>query len=934
MDKPVIDHEERVFTLGDVKRLYIAQRRRMIKWALFGAIGAFIGVGILSPKYKVEATFKEGVEKADAGGALQEILGGSFGNPQPQAASLMRSSQVLKPLVEKMGLQISSPRTGWIVKKVFKRYRDNLRATRGLPLDDLDPFIFQDVVCEAESKVGFGITFINQDHFAVRSADQKRELARGVIGAEVFLPEFEAKFTLAKAPLALKLGHFYPFSIGNWAIAAEGLRKDLQIANDKNNKSIYQLSLLNRDRHLGSRILNELMFQYQCYLKREHDVLAKEQLAYLENKQEQLYGKLDTLLGENVEYLAKNIDQHGFCDLEQGNRSLLIPHEEMHRKIHEIDLELASLDGREKGGFFSEGINPIMERIQDLKQQRDLLELSLCQVSERSLETRRDDLKEVRNQRLAVEKLIQEVDRGQEISSCDLNQGLSLWATGLQDVEEREDFSEYLENYARLLSVREKMLQERFFYANDVPSELQGIDLLTARALFVQYNTKLDGVEASKRHYETLKAEIHSPSFEIASLSSVLTDAFSQTLIREASETGLRLKDEKYHSSKEGERYEEQIALQKKILSNHLDQLYKVEELNETLIREKLAGLQKISLDCINQEISVLHEQVNDTAKNRTKALLQEKKILEKKMGEIRSAATSIPEKWRLEQWLRIKMELLSNMMGTITEVVESKTISHHLHHVESKPLDGAIAPPIPQDPHLYLKTFLGAFFFGFGVFFLSLIRQILKGFPTTLEKLQALRLPTLGAISAFCDGPSVETPMGADLELLRKLALFAQGGKVIGLLGGSGPDYSFALSENLARMAMKSIVLRCDFLATYRKEDCPGLLQVWKGEVIDLPIRKGKGFDYITSGGYTPFGAEMIQSQRFIQLVALLKKNYDWVFILLRTPLSSAESIAALRLCDKAVVTVSGEQTEELTPFIAWAYHEDQCRLTFVSCS
>lgn len=942
MEKPMIDPQERVFTLNDVKQLYIAQRKRLLKWAAIGAIIAFLLVGIRTPKYQITATFKEGAEKSESGGALRDLLGGMGGAPQAQAAVLMKSFQVLKPLVEKLGLQVSAPRSGWIVLKVFKRYRDNLRATKGLPLADLDPFVFEDVTSGREEEFHFGLKFSDRNHFVVYTPDQKEELAKGVLGAEVALQDLPVKFTVAKTPRALKIGSFYPFTIGSWIGPAAGLRGMLSIVSDKNNKSIYDISIFNRDRQLGQRIVNELMHQYRCYLKREHDVLAEEQLEYLEKKQNQLYGKLDFVLDQNVDYMSKNMGQHGCFDLVQESASLLIPHQEMQKQVLAIEMELTRLHEMEQGAktqLFSkmgnaDQIKPIALTIQELKQQRDLLELSLVQISEQSLETRRDDLKEVRSKRLSVEKLMQEVDLGRTVTSCDLSPGLCLWANALENPEEREDFAEYLKNYTHLLSVREKMLQERFVCGSKPPSELEGIDLPTAQKLFVQYNGQLDLAEGNMRSFEHFKKEINTSRCELSSLSSVLNDPLSIQLIQEASQAIVLLKDEKYHSSKEGARYEERIAFLKRVLSDHLDQLSKVEELKAALIREKMAALQKISLDCINQQISVLHEQAKNVAKEQRVALTEEKKLLEAKMAELRLSTIPMAEKWRLEKWLEIKTELVTNMMHTITEIVESKTIAHQLHHVESKPLDLALLPSEPVNPRLYLMTFLGAFCFASGSFLLTLVSQILRGFPTTLEKLQALRFPALGSISPFCDGPSVETPTGPDLEILRRLALFVEKGKVIGLLSGRGPDYSFALSENLARMTKKSIVLRCDFLSKFRKEDGPGLLQIWKGELGELPIRKGKGFDYVTAGGFSPFGTEIIQSERFTQLIELLKKSYDTVFILCRTPLASAESTAALRLCDRAVVTVSGEQTEELTPFITWGYDENRCRLTFITQS
>lgn len=939
MKSPHLDPDERVITLSDVKRLYIALRRKLIRWAFVGGTLTFLFLGIQVPQYKVEASFKESPEKQDGGIALKELLVSGFsGGNQPQAASFMRSYQVLRPLVQKMGLNVTFPRTGWILPKVWRRYRDNLRAEKGLPLADLDPFVFENVVYDELEGLSFALRFNDAQQFTVHTSDLRGELARGVLGAEVELPEFALRFTVQKAPQALKTGRFYPFTIQHWLSAAKGIKNGIKITNDKLNKSIYEISLLNRDRHLGTRLLNELMTQYQRYLKREHDELAKEQLVYLENKQGQLYAKLENLLDQRVDYMAQNLAKGGVIDLMQETEGLLQPHQELHQKILKIDIEfsrLNQLEKEEKRNSLVEvgtGINAIFEKIQDLKQQRDLLEFSLCQFNPEKLGEQREELHKVRAQRLSVENLLQEVDRGEEIASLDIGSGLGYWTHSLRDPEEREDFAEYLENYARLLSMREKMLQESFFCGNSPPPELEGIDAATANALFLEYNSKLDKAEAAIRQYREFKKEIGKADFELASLDSILADPFSKRIIGEAASLNMQKKDERYHTAKEEKRFGEEMTLQKKVLSEHLDQLIQVEELNATLIREKMKGLQKIHLNGLNQQISVLDEQIGDAIKERKETLLQEKTLLEKKMEELRMQARALPEKWRLEKRLDLQTKMTGQMMETMTQVVESKTMANHLHRVESKPLDLALLPSAPQNPRLRFMVLLGALAFPFLIFFRALLRHIFHGFPVSLEKLQALRLPTLGTITSFCDGPAVEMPKGPDLELLRKIALFIPDGKVIGLIHGRGPDYSYALGENLARLSAKSIILRCDFHSKFKKEDGPGLLQLWKGEIGEVPIRKGKGFDYIPSGGYTPHATEILQSPRLAELIALLKKNYDWVFLLIRAPLSSTESEAALPLCDKAIVTLSGEKTEELTPFILWAYHEDRWRLTFVT--
>ncbi len=943
MQKPTIDPEEWILSLHDVKQLYISMWRRLIKWAVIGGLFAFLYFGNKTSLYKIEASFKEEIERSSSENIIKNFVGGMAmaSLTQPGASTIMKSYQVLRPAVEKLGIQIYDLRSEWFVKKMFRRFKETIFAEKGVPLTDVDPFIFENVVYEGEKTVLFNLAFSDSEHFTVID-DRKEEIANGEVGKAIKLEGFQ--FTVKKTPKKIKFGTVYPFSAIHWKPVCQGVSAKIKIANDKYNKSILNIFYYHRDRHFGTHLVNELMHQYQCYLKREYDQTAKEQLSYLENKQEQIFGKMEGLFAQHAEYLSQNLKAKGVVSLEQETQTLLIPHQQMQNKLLAIEVELSRLAELEKEGKavavadetpFSSGINYINQKIQDLRQQRDLLELSLCEVSQHSLEVRREELKEIRNQRFEVERMIQEIDQGDEISSFDVHQGIVAWAKALRTPEEREDLAEYLENYSRLLSMREKMLQERVFYGNNVPAELEGIDLASARNLFLEYNARLDAAEASMRHYEQYKKEIPNPSFELASLSSVLRDPICQKLISEGSALELQLKDERHHSEKEKERWLDEIALQKKILTAHLDQLYKVEEVNSSLVREKMSGLQKLSLDCINRQISVLHEQANDSIKDRRQALLAERKLLEKKMDEIRTTlATIIPEKWQFEKWLTIKTNMVNKVMDTVTEIVESKNLSSLMHHVESKPLDIAFLPATPKSPRLRYLMYLGAFVVPCMVFLLALIQQFWKGFPLTLEKLQVLKMPALGSISAFCDGPSVETPTGPDLELLRKIALFSEGGKVIGLIGGRGPDYSFALAENLARMSAKSIVLRCDFLSKFRQEECPGLLQVWKGEIGELPIRKGAGFDYMTSGGYSAFGTEIVQSQRFTQLVEMLKKNYDWVFVLFRSPIASAESMAALRFCDKAVVTVSREQIEELTPLLDWGYDGNRCRLTFVARS
>ncbi len=444
-------------------------------------------------------------------------------------------------------------------------------------------------------------------------------------------------------------------------------------------------------------------------------------------------------------------------------------------------------------------------------------------------------------------------------------------------------------------------------------NELEGISLEVANTLFAEYNSKLDQAEAQIRRYTQIRQELKDPHVELTSLSSILTDPFSRELISRASAVAVQLKDEKNRTSKEADRFEEDLLLQRKVLIGHLEQLAKIDEVNALLIREKMASLQWIQLAAVQQRLSLLGDTARDTMKERVKQLAQETEILKKKMAEFRVLGMKLPEKWRQEKWLKFRTEMGVKMMESLTQIAESKTISHHLHRFEAKPLDVAALPLAPAPPFLLLCSFAGAIGVSLAAFGTTLFRTLLKGFPSSFEKLSALRFPLLGK------DPS-------DLETLRQIALFlGRPGQVVALIQGKGPDYSYVLAENLARVSLSSIVIRADFEET----DVPGLLQMDHAEP---PIQNRSGVDWISSGGLTPYGVDVIQSPIFQQLVETLRTKYDFVFILNRAPLDQTDALVLLRYADKALVTVTGEPTEELTPFIDWAYHDTYVRLQFVT--
>ncbi len=937
MQKPLFSSEESIVSLTDVKLLYISMWKRLVKCAILSAGASLLLTGGLGVTYQAKASFKERAELASSENSIRDFMGGMMAPPLPEAGSYMKSYQVLKPLVEKLGLQIVFSPSEWNVSALLRRYVETVKAESRQWIPDLDSFVFEDVRYEGEEIVPLQLFFLTQEQFAIYDGQKKKEIARGIVGEPLSLEDLSIQLTLRKAPKSANVGSYYVFHIYPWAWTADALRDQIKIKNDRANHTLIHIAIHGRDRHLAARILNELMSQYHSYLKRDYDQVAKEQVAYLEERRALLTGRMEELFDQHASYLGMNVREKGFVELEQEVKSLLLPYQQMREKIVAIEVELSRLAQIEKEGsalssfereFQSDELRFIPQKIQDLKLQKDCIELSVFRDHLPPLQADEGELREVRESRLAVVQAMQEVFAGAEISSAEIGPGIPLWARGEARLNQRKDLLEDLETYARFLSMKEKMIQSKRGCCDNLSYELEGMDLESARSLFAESNRKLDVLEESLRQYKLCKKEIADPSFELGSLSQFLKDPLCQKIIGEASALGLQIKDQKYHTDKEEKRWQEEIALHRKILIEHLDQMIQVEEMNAILMREKIKSIQKLTLDCIHRQISALEEQMSDGLKQRLQSLVSEKGVLEKKMEAIRDSLASIlPEKWQFEKRLHMKTLMLSKAIEAMTEAVESKTMAAHLHHVQSKPLDFATPPLRAQPPYLLLIAGLSAFGCPFFLFSLSLIRRIFRGFPLSLEKLRALHLPVIGELK----GPSCGS-FPFDLEVLRRMAFFSSNGKVISLLAGQGPDYADAFGEYLSRSQRRSILLRCDFLSSSQKDEGPGIFQFWKGEALEPFIYQGKGFDYMLPGGSTPFGTEIIQSSSFKKLLELLKKRYDGVFLYFRSSLASAEALAALQISDKAIVTVCEEQTQELTPFIDWGYDEDPFRITFIT--
>ena len=645
-----------VVTFDDISRLLRKIRSKILFAAICGAISCLIIAASRSPEYIVEATFKEGVEQSTPDSFMKDMfLNGLKASQQSQSISVMKSTQVLQPVIEKYGLQAR------LRQNILIRWLGNLwgqcLAEWGILIESVDSFSFAKVHYTGERIKEIQLRFSDPTHFRV--LDRAKILTAGVVGSVVNFGD--GSFVCEYTPKNLKLNESYPIEFTPLPLVLESLRSDLSIRQQKISKSIYEMRLLSRDRHQGALVLNEIMESHRSYLKRDHDETAEDQIAYLEKKQTLLFREIGQLFDAHSVYLANLIKNEGFVGLTQEIGGYLKPHDELKSKVFSLNLELDRLD-RKLPVTDAIGVLSASEKIRSLESQKSLLP-----------------------------------------ACCDY-----LASTELPNVVEDE------------------------------------LDLETSQKILSETLNRLDQSKATIQLLGTLSVEVLSDRCDPSSMAPFLNDRLSQQMMEASSQWLLKLKDKNNHSHSEIVRANTELVLQKKMLFEHLQQLSQVEAIHLESLRQKKEALQQVVLRCMDREIGALKQQIEKSVAAKKQELRQERDLLEAKMSHLREAAKQLPERWKQENWLELKLDLGKKMMTMLTQMVESKTVERHLHAIESKPLDAAVAPIFAKSPHLFLIAALGAFFSAF----FTLLLYLNRGIALTSQSVRRMELPVLETMS------------------------------------------------------------------------------------------------------------------------------------------------------------------------------------------
>ncbi len=246
-------------------------------------------------------------------------------------------------------------------------------------------------------------------------------------------------------------------------------------------------------------------------------------------------------------------------------------------------------------------------------------------------------------------------------------------------------------------------------FKKEKSQDFQGIDLKTSQDLFVSYTHKLNEIESQMMQNKFIINKMNQEDFELSSLATILNDQISLDMSTKATLLAINLKDSNNRSLKEQERIKEDLDLQKRFLSTHLENANQLLSLNENLMHYKVKSLQNMTLGLVKQQISLLQDNLAEYIQSRIHNLKAEAEIIEQHKLELMNQMTALPSKWVSEKMINLEMEVNQKMVEEVSKLVETKNISSNLEIIQSTVIDEAKAPIHPKSSRPFLFAVLGS---------------------------------------------------------------------------------------------------------------------------------------------------------------------------------------------------------------------------------
>lgn len=975
--------DESVITLSDLLHIFKTHKVAILFTSIICCILAASFALSRPVLYNIEGTFKDKGKSNSGVSTLSILLNTGSNQTEGEALATIKSRKFMEKLIYRRGLQ------GFLIKMVprfdlFGSIPDHLlveyahfMAVKHPVLPDNPPTIWlQDVAYNDEVSKGFTLRFLNEEAFEIFDKNN-HPIGESELGRKFSGEDFS--FTIMRKSSEPLSGTSWYLELMPLQTVSDLLLGTLTVQADANDRNLLHIKLLHPNRHTGTEILNSMMLIYQEHIRQEQKRISQEQISYLEKRQREMNENLRAMMEKHAKNMTHDISKSGFFNSLRAIEFYTASQTMYQQKLYDIELAIQRLVKAQQEGYAFYDvhgdpgiINQALGEIRSLKQQSDALDLALKNAYPNgnnpfyeSLNEQLGDLEHVKccyaeaNLLLkSLEDSLTKLPKTEKLIN-DPKLAVKTWHEKLlvaqnnldnaftQDEkiakkeelkDARASFKTYLKNLIHLFDVQEKIIQERLAFQQSPQNEFQGIDVATSRELYMNYNRLLNDVQAQIRQIDFMIDQLKNPDFEVTSLSSIQNDFVTNEMITKASQIVQTIKDRNNRSAKEIDRLNEQLAVQKDFLKQHLNQAVVLQKLKEQLIKEKITSLQSVTLGLLRQQISILDKHMQDYIAMRLKDLNQETELIEQHQDSLRSEMKDLPSKWVEERLIDQQLLINQKMVEEIASLVESKNLSTNMEILQSYPQDFAVPPLHPKSPRSLLYAGFGAFVGAFLSLTFFIVRSTLTGIQASEGNLKANQLHVSGRLTEQAGPASEGILLDKDLDTMRRMVAYLtagheayQSGESLLLLNGAGVDYSQHLSELLSKAGWKVVLLPISFKSG-EKGHREGLIQYLEGSISEPQIVREGSYDCIYEGGVSRYTAELIGSPRFKNLLNQLASKYNWIVVSSDVMPASGEAEALLKIFDHAALNLTHESISDLKAYMPYKNDLDaKKKVTFV---
>lgn len=379
----------------------------------------------------------------------------------------------------------------------------------------------------------------------------------------------------------------------------------------------------------------------------------------------------------------------------------------------------------------------------------------------------------------------------------------------------------------------------------------------SARLMLSDYQCQLDNVYLDVGRFDFCQAKLAEPQFDGSSLSKLLSDPSLTTRFEKMHTLHRNLADAHNFSEKEKSQLKEALESEKQFLIKHIEHLKEGAFIQEKVLKRRLFSLQQTLLSL----------------------LVVQYEAIEGRLQTLSHEAAHLPKKWLAERKIDITLHLYSEMVESITKMIEAKNIGYHLEYLSASPLKMAPSCVLPDPPRLLRSFFIGIIL---GVLFtlgLYLLHEMWKGPSASYENLLSYGYKFMGYFST--------SSKQRDLQTIRKTAHSISNEGVILVGSQILSEFPSALCSLLAKQGEKVLLFNLS----------------------DVPCGANGSFECRSLEH--PLG-----SKQFKALLFSLKNDFDKICLLLQASPESVEMAEILPFAETTIFCITNERLKDFASF------------------